>query len=1567
MYGFEIHITHLFDAVMIENEKKEVLGLFKHKWLKIITVINILALMLNFVPICSAAEENGEAETQPNVEILKNVISSRRWVIDTILNDDLSSNEYVKYVESTGNNIYRDANYVPITSTISDKIENDTLTRSLIYTYDVFKNYDKMAASEIEELCKNLEERFLNIWGADEVKGFVEDTHKTIGETKMEGALAKILDVKYNSKALGYSLNSEESVIADIKKHTEMRKSFKTLAKDAKTVISQIDAAVAQDNREALRKIIGDELYQKYAETLMSKNSAAVRKNFDDIFMPQLQLDAEKYLNDFTKQYKNNLSPRTRQLAIAEFNADVYKMAGYDDLTFDGGFFDEWYIRMERQRKAKNAKNILGEFASGVVDGINKFDAMLNTLEDIDTKLETAKDVTDTFSRLEPYAGNDLKSALDSYNRIMQRETAEHTLSIFDKIQTASKNGLISDPADLFKKLTGLNKFSKKIKNKIVSSASANTQYVISQAGTAFAIVKIGTTLGTLIDDTFLNTGDIVNKMIEYQYTDEILNCARRAFSDDLTAYTSSMTDENAKKILDDLQLIKKIKLRQIELIEGYHKALVEDKDPLKTGGNINLSKLFANLPNLMSRNDFTNAEDVEAYCTYYKDALLAASLFNTEYNTSTYISLASGEKYSTDFGYNKIGRLSGGVMCSGSNAIYLNTDDEVYIPFAIISGDTNIAALKGKATIGALAVEKGNVKLFGDITVENLTVESSAGTVTVIPASDDNSDFNVNCMLDLAGKALNISRNVNLNINGDLDVAASSVITSESDINVFGESKINGSINGAINIHGNLSGNGKIKTLRFRNDEPVSVNGKVTVTGSVANQHSTVLYGTNIILNPGAIIENGYLNNGITLNGVTFTSPIRINGSTDVQGTAELSNADIRGSLHQTGGTLTLRSPITVYGDMVFDGTVNAGVSTLCVNGDLISGKPLNINGLSIQGDKPQKIQCNIETNSLDIQNAKNANINGTVNVSGECKTGGNITNGKNIVMQKNSSFSGDTHNGDITLNGFSGALPKTVNGTVYLTSGQINSPLGTTVKKLEIAQTNTSINGKCTVKESFSASSGSISIPETGELIIEGPATNYAKITGSGNITAISDFTGNGAITANALTVNGDYNNTGTTSVNTFCIKGKIVNNISGTVNTKDLDVSEAFKVILNNPINITGEYKTGGNITNGKNIVMQKNSSFSGDKHNGDITLNGFSGTLPKTVNGTVYLTSGQINSPLGTTVKKLEIAQTNTSINGKCTVKESFSASSGSISIPETGELIIEGPATNYAKITGSGNITAFSDFTGNGAITANTLTVKGDYNNTGTTSVKTLNIINKVINTISGGTISCDTLNIDGKGTVNLKTNINIAKEYHNSGAKLDISKINYNILENEEDTEINYPSYTTASGLKLSGKHVVIDDKLSISGGNITLTDGAILEIGGMLELKGTSSYKITVDETSKLIAKGYANISNFSDFVNNGEVSFGNDTVITSAKLSGTGTYKLYGDLYLSSASVNNPQNVEIIGKTPQKIWGGTLNFNNLLLRNNSKQGVEFASSASYSGKLLTNGTKIKGTLNKR
>jgi len=1199
--------------------------------------INICVHSIVFADTITNSSTSSE-EYSTNIEMLDSILyGSRKYVLDTLIREDFSTNPHAlvnnlenenlmmfNVLDQYGNKDNPDYNGAYKTAVdIMEKVYNG-------------EEYAQSVADYITEFAAGL----LSIFNADAEKTMSDLTY-SVGELKYESIIKEALAADYTASD-GTKLSTKE---AELKELERLNKGFENL----KAFTSFFKTFASANYGESAFEDRGDyfnDYLVPYGEAMED-----VLSTFEDVNNDPNTEDMIKFTSFLAAltQYER-YEAQQKQLAN-----DVYYYAP----TF---FIDE-----------ENLGYIKG--ADKAISTISKTISSYMFINEIRTQ---SLDVGNSLKRMSSHADKDMANILNKFsNNII--DAGNEQLAQYESVMQYLRNqGVVTE--------LGKDFVEKQIKKSIGEQVTAYGSYV--NAGVGSTVLSVATkavnvaSISSWCADVTMSFGDTCKKTYELKYLDKILDVAHLTYSSDLEAYLLDKTDDNAKKVLDDLLIIQKLRLR---------------------GENIAYSMMKGQFDSPMGRLISTGTLNKDTYLLDHLeweyqcrvDALIGAStvplttqkiMVNNGETLTLHYNEAKGGLYAEirktngkSYGLAELAyRFSNGIVLnSGSRMICLEDMPSVYIPYVENNG-ADIYITQG-VHLTEFVQKAGNVTLGNEnVTVEDLKLKG--GTVK--------SSYDVQLVCDRLNVSATVPVNIpivckeELNVTGN--ISGSTVYLSGSSTGGSGTVEklvVNGSNNQ------NLTGTLNVGNLTFRNTGTVVQNGTIYVSNTIENTSSKVFGGHNTILKSTGSIIGSHYNSGLTLDGVTTKKSVTFGDSLYTKGITTLTDVKVQGLFNQQSGTLNLNGNAELCSDVNFGGTVTQTDKSIIINGDLTtSGGSVTLGSLILNGKLKQSINNPITVASFTNNNPKGITINAAVTVNGAISSHTPITNGKSITLTENASFADDSFTGDITVAGLSGEFPSQVLGTIYMTNGNITQAKDMECTSLQMSGGTLNIeNSDTTITGVFDFGAGTVNLTNAN-LTVKNLQKAYTS-GGTINIDADSKYTNStdavlsGTVTGDGTYyVQGDLTNNGTVNVGSMIITSKLPTTISGNnINTAHLSINSPKGVTINNKINVSQSYTSTGKVVNPENILFS-----GGNNINDDVVY-----TVPLNIEGDLIVDGKTVIAKDDITVKG-----NITVCNGGKLITENLTLTNGSLTVSGDSTLTIGG----LARLTGTSSNTISVDET-----------------------------------------------------------------------------------------------------------------------------------------------------------------------------------------------------------------------------------------------------------------------------
>ena len=1036
----------------------------------------------------------------------------------------------------------------------------------------------------------------------------------------------------------------------------------------------------------------------------------------------------------------------------------------------------------------------------------------------------------------------------------------------------------------------------------------------------ASATGVIGT--ATYLADSVTGLKDTCTKTLELKNLNQLITYFKKTYQQDLANYKNNPTNENAARVLDDLEFIQRTRLRG------------ENMAYKMTRGQLNswIGKLLAGGSDEMLTSYYDS--------NYQKhiDAIIGASI--TPFTTDSF-TVRNGE---TVF------------IMTDSNGItyadYTKTDGKSY----------KFAECEYRFANGITVAKGGTLNIFANSGVPVSYIINNGGNVNYSANSIKIHEYTQN-----SGN-LTVASNANYSIpelsilGGTIDAVSTSSITcntlttsgtstlSNVVLNVQDNAKLGGTIHATINAYGNITGSSgnvdnlnvcgtvaqdmsgsfKVGNLVFNNPKGVTMSNTVSVSGSVKNTATKIKNSKNICLVNGGMISGNYFLGDITFQSAKLTDYAEIDGNLFLSsGASEVVGLKVNKFIQQTSGGLIVNGTVNAESDVyLYNLTQNSG--TFNVKGNINSGgsssnSKVSFNLLNFNGKLPQSVNREIHVNNFHYNNTnrEKVTLNYPMYVYGSLALKSSLFNNDTNVYLCGSFANKDKYVGNLTLYNFSSEMPKVYEGDLIMNN--VNSALSETYTgNISTKGTNT-ISDVKKVNGDIKISSGTTTFTDTTALNIDGTLSNSGTINMNNCQGKIDHLTTNGTVNYNDSALQFGTISQSSGNINMTNTNVKVTGAVTATKLTLDEnsqlnvlgDISASGTLSGAGVINLYGNYKgTGTCSVANLNLAGKFLQTVGGGFSANNIVANEKSKvSLTVSESKTVPLVVDKLNlTGQNITVKN----SANVSFDRAATIDDLYLEKDSTVSINK--EIVINsGFHDNGANVSGIDNTPL------NKILTDTTYTEDRIYTND---MVLSANI------TIDGCTVTMSKKLNAPKGNISI---INGGKLIINKEATLNCGTI----------------SVLDKSNLTLNGKS-------TFSSGTINVSNESSLILKGLSTFNGVSS--VAIDESSAMECRRLMWAPSLNNLTVNGNLLLKFGAYLPKTTVSGSGTVDLYGDFNVSNGRVNKIGNFNILGRLPQTITGANIKFYNLNINNPTV--TAFSSEVFYSGAYVVNKGTVSGTV---
>lgn len=1275
----------------------------------------VISAILVFVVIITSCSVSFLAKAlDKNIEINKSLLNSilndRYWIIETLVDGDISNNPYAVINPSVTSE--------PILKEVLNNYQNDKAFKALVDAMDIYSNTGEYVSDFADDVLSAFESWFGSSDTADKVVASVD-------ELKYESILNDVLQTDYES-SWGDTLFSDNMDLENLKQKADVLKKLSSY----QTALEDVVGLNHSDSSSIIIYNPSDLQYSTYDITI---------EDYVGHFLNAYEQDLEEYLNNLIEipALEGNDSLKKKIISTGALAmVTVYEKTvmpethiDLDDIFYDGMFEDTMKIlngagkTLDISQKTMDYAILLEALQSQKNTTVQTMLRVSNNTNDYDL----AK-VCDNYADLVNSAGNEKTLAYESITNYLRNE---HVIA--NVVEEAVKT-----------------QASKLIKLSANKFAGAKSLVLSSAIAKAIAIVE----LSVWVADQTTGIQDTAKKIYICKYVDKIIDEVIKTFYIDLNEYYSNQTDENAEKVLADLQFLKELRLYGEKAAYGSMAAQMDSWVGQLLGGGDTRDYLDRRYQGSIdtyigcSFSPVTNNEFILS-----KGDVLNIQSEDVNGKSYTYASLIKANGTTSYFAEADL-RLMGGIDLNGAEVNILQAPNGFYLP--LIENDTSGSAIN----IYCDDVSFGTISNSSDLKIE---IKKADKTFEIIDSIDNSGTLNI-------VNSLSNSKIPVFNINNEKSINLTNCV-----VDCKGSATNNGTVNGLFNICGEnsqpydnayykveghvMNGNGIYSDLTFNSDyrDGISIDDTQTVTNFISNSSTRLRSSENIVVTGNCLIENNYFNSSLGFKDYTALSGFELNGTAKILNNVTFNEpVTINDGLNVTSSceTLTLNGETNVKGDVLYAGGVINGSDWLKLYGDLnVTVSNPTISNLDFVGKTSQNVKLSnaLTVSKLDNHNTSLSGVNfdSTINVTDElvATSTSAFQNGKNVVLTGNAKISASEIRGNISANNWNCSSSANIKGTLY-TSNSINITNGAQLKVLN-----------------YNQSGGSLIVDEKSLLESDGYFNQAGTTTNNGTIIVDGDSKITNTLLGGAFKSKGDMTVSSTFSPDNLVFDSKVsqIFSNSSSTNVKNLTIDNPSKsgFTVGSVINVSETFNNKcKNLINGENIVLKNGANYISDgMTKGDLSISGdyvVSEGDALTVNGKLYLKSGAIlvvENGGNLTVKQSVIsnsANINVNKGGIIQINDYLNSSSDFYNID--GELLVKGDAKiTSATVNANGNIT-----------------FKGDLNvSSGTWNNPNISFISKLPQSFSGSSINVNNLTLDNnsKSGITFNSKVNYYGEY----------------------------------------------------------------------------------------------------------------------------------------------------------------------------------------------------------
>lgn len=1099
-----------------------------------------------------------------NVQLLDSLLNDRYWVIETLAGNNLSNNPYSVF----------GANYTGATmlDEVLENYQNDEAFSAVVDAMDIYANTGEYVSGFTDSVITT----FMEWFGASDSEGALSSVNQIIASTdelKYESILNEVLLNDYTS-SWGSTLFESDMELERLKQMSEVLSklgAYQTALKDAVGLSGENSEVIVYDPTDSIQGSY-EVSVEDYATNILDAYSQ----------------DLENYLSTVceipglsgNEALQKKLFSTGALAAVCAYERIVLPESDYnlDDIFYEGMIEDTTAILgaagsvLEISQKTIDTAILLESLQSQKDSTVATMTRLSENTFDADLRT-----VLNNYSSLVESQGNDLAFSYNVITNYLRNNTV-----VSDFIYESTENAVTGFVKSAAKKYAG-------------AQGIALTNTVASALARVGAIVDIA----VWVSDSATGIKETSKKVYECLYIQRLINEAVSCFNADLELYNSSKTEENAEKVLNDLEFIKKLRLYGETVAFGSMSAQMESWIGLLLGGG-------ETLPTLEKR--YQAMIDTYLGCTATPTSANSFSLgsedivtISTEYLNEEPVCLARVTRADgTSFTFAEADcRLMSGIDLNGGtlniesavngfclSSLYCSTDSviNIYSPevaFGSVNTSDCTLTINLKNTTATFEIAE-KIKNYGTLDING--ADSSAIDVYNIYnyGSYDNINFN-NVTVNVLSNVIN-----NGNISGNLNFCGGNTQSYENGYFTYGRQVI--------------SGVGYLTSVSFNNTQTngVAIDGTQYVSGSVFNESTRLHRSHNLILTDNCAVSGDYFKGDLGFSDYSTDNAITIDGSAYIQNTVAFNGNVILEdglNLKSTCSALTLNGDTVVKGDTVINNGNITGDGALTLKGGLTIGycSP-SITSLYFESNNPQEYTSR---NELTVENlyVKNTSLSGftvnsVINVTGTFNDySSKINNSENIKLSDTAVYiSGDYIKEDFTVTGsfnikegesytFNGNLELSSTGKLTVEDGGEIIVNGNLLLNNDGAVLNISEGGKIHINGGLSTLNTDFTCD--GELTVNEDVDLRSNIYGSGTVYLAGDI---------------DTHNYGYGLQNvSLCLIGKTPQLIEGeyanhSVNNLIVDNTSKSGVTFDSSIEYSGEFTKGDSVINNESNITK-----------------------------------------------------------------------------------------------------------------------------------------------------------------------------------------------------------------------------------------------------------------------------------------------------------------------------------------------------------------------------------------
>ena len=1299
----------------------------KHKKITafILTVVVLLTSCYLWMYAYATAQE-----VNPNVLLLESLLDNRYWVIESLVNSDFSNNPYTELITNATEESFMEE--------VLTNYKNDEAFKLLVDGMETYKNTGTYATNWTQELIAVLLHS-LGLLDDAALVDYVDHHIKSVDNLQYEDIINAVLAEDYTS-SWGSTLFEADS---NLEQYRQFSKTLKNLSGYQKAL---------KDNNDLLA-----EGYFSSADDFMDYTDNFLAAYEDTLYDALINLPNCQQFADNEALTKKIIGISALAFVLEAETYDPTNLSDPDSADHQGANISRLY----NDYFASDIGTVLD--ASGKVLKIGSIATEYAIL--LETLMAQKDTTVQVMNRIRSNTSDSaLYNTLNMYADMVADQGDTQALAYDIIVDYVNKQDKIGQSM-----LKGVGQTFHNYLNLRCGYFDGN-QMVMTNA-ISENLIRAGkcVQIAVWVADKATNISETAKKIYICKYIDKIIQETVLTYKADYRTYVNDKTDENAKKVLDDLEFLKKLRLYGEKQAYGSVCSQTESVVGILLGGSDvqeDIDKRYQGNTDALLGCTLSPSSNLNF--TVNSGETLDLYVFPLNNGTKTiYGKYTKKDGTLVEFPEADIILMSAFVLNGGTINLYGGTSGiQLFVPTVENTGKSTINVTGSHIAIGKLTNKN-------DLTIN---LKDSSATYQITDCLQNSGTLRTN------GTVQNI-RVQTVNNSGTW-------ILADLTADIYGNMVNNGTINGKINICGDgsmaydsgysnttaqtLSGVGSITDLYFNSSakEGVKINGTQTVSHYIACESTRLRTSENIVLTGNCAIQNNYFKSNLTFKDFSTAESITIGGTAAIQGAVTLGGVtNFQDGLAVTSAcqTLTLNGETTVKGDMQYAGGTIQGSDWLRLYGDLtITTNAPDIAKLNFVGNVPQTVSSSADLTVSELNN-QNSSIGGVdftskiyvTDILHSASTAA-YKNGKNIVLTGTARLNGNTIRGSISAENWTCGDSATLKGTLFASG---NNTIAQSVQFTAV---------------SYQQSSGTLTVYDNSTLYCKGDLLLGCTTTNRGTVSVDGDCKISGAFTGGHFKIKGDFAATTAFTADSLEFESKVAQQFSnsGTTTVKNLTIQNTANsgFTVGSVIDVSGVFTNRcTNLIHGENIHLSGDAAYiDNGTTKGDFSISGnytVKSGETLTVNGTLTLQNGAtLTVESGATVL----------------IKRSIVSNGATVAVDTGGTLeIIDylNSANDTYRIDGNFTVKGDAKLSSATVNATGLITFKGDLAvSGGTWNNPNIAFISKLPQVVSGSSITVGDLTVDNlsKNGIQINTTITASgtEQYiHLSGAEENTTQV----------------------------------------------------------------------------------------------------------------------------------------------------------------------------------------------